>query len=117
MTKLTTAEAAALIFSTRGSNPPCPFSVTFYKKGKKNGDEKNEVREMVCFLGSNISKGLAGGPAAYNPADYSLVWVYISNLDQNFDEDPRHRRSIAIDGIIKVKVRGVDHEVDGKPWA
>lgn len=153
---ITTQEAVDLIYSTRGSNPPCPFSVSFRRRtdkvekckhctpeqravvkeqrarqipislpgdidpcpecdstGKILVEPAGTMREMVCFLGSSIQKGLAGGPAAYNPKDHELVWVYTSNLDRSFEEDPKHRRSIPADGIVKLKLRGIEYTVAG----
>lgn len=109
---LTVDEAAEIIQESNGKI----FSVSFFKKGKKNGEEKNEIRVMRAMLGENTRKGLAGGPAAYNPADHRLVWVYLMAGDVN-RADAANRRSIAIDGIIRLAIDGKEFEVNGSPWA
>ena len=118
MTKrITPDEAATLIHATTGTSPPTTFSVTFFRKNDgRKGEKKNDLREMVCFLGSNVRKNLAGGPSAYDPTSYRLIWSYVSNLDGAWEEDDRHRRSIAIDGIVKLKINREEYEVSGQPW-
>jgi len=117
MRTLTPVEAAAKILGTAGSNPIKTFSVTFFKKGKKNGEGKNEQREMVAFLGSNVKAGLRGGPAAYNPADHGLIWTYEVPPGVTIEERPDRRRSIAVAGLIRLKIDREEFEVSGQPWA
>ena len=119
MTKtITPNEAADMIHATRGVSPPTTFSVSFARRTDKKDAAGNivepagTIREMVAFLGSNIKKGLAGGPAAYNPKSYNLIWVFVSNLDGSWEEDDKHRRSIAIDGIRRLKIHGVEYVVE-----
>lgn len=109
---LTTGEAASMIEASNGKI----FSVTFFKKGDKQGKEKNELRTMRAMLGENTRKGLAGGPAAYNPADHGLVWVYLMAGDENRTE-AKNRRSISVDGIVRLAIGGIEYAVDGQPWA
>jgi len=112
MAKITTAEAVTKIFANAGT----VFSVTFYKKGNRVGVGLNEVRTMRCRLGRTVKKGLAGGEAAYNPAEHGLVWAYLMAGDENRDEDPKHRRSISVAGITRLAIGGEEFEVDGAPW-
>ena len=105
---LSTTEAAMLIENSNGKI----FSVTFFKKGKKDGTEKNEIRTMRAMLGENTRKGLAGGPAAYNPADHGLVWVYLMAGDCNRAE-AKNRRSISVEGIIRLALEGEEYTVEG----
>lgn len=109
---LTPAEAAELIQESNGAI----FSVSFYKKGDKNGKEKNEIRTMRAMLGENTRKDLAGGPAAYNPADHGLIWVYLMAGDVNRAE-AKNRRSISVDGIIRLAIHGKAFTVGGLPFA
>jgi len=109
---ITTAEAAQLIELSNGK----VFSVTFFKKGDKKGKEKNDLRTMRAMLGENTRKGLAGGPAAYNPADHGLIWAYLMAGDENRAE-AANRRSIAVDGIVALNINGEEYAVNGQPWA
>lgn len=111
MEKMSVDHAARLIQTSNGK----VLSVTFYKKGKKNGEEKNDLRTMRCMLGENTRKGLAGGDSAYNPKDHRLVWVYLMAGDEN-RTDEKNRRSISIDGIVRLAIDGHVYEVDGRPW-
>ena len=111
-TTITTAEAVKKMFERAGT----VFSVTFYKKGKKNGEGKNELREMRARHGSTVKKGLAGGEAAYNPADHGLVWVYLMKGDKNRDE-AKNRRAVSVAGITRLAIGGEVFNVDGEPWA
>jgi hypothetical protein len=110
---LTTAEAAMLIENSDGKI----FSVTFFKRGDKSGKEKNELRTMRCVLGSRVKKGLAGGPAAYNPADHGLIWTYLMSGDENREPEAKNRRSISVDGIVRLAIGGEDYAVEGLPFA
>lgn len=99
MNVITEKEAVALIHGTAGK----VFSCTFVKRS--NG----EIREGRFRLGSTVKKGLKGGPAAYNPADYDLIWVYRMAGDES--ENPGQRRSIPADGIVCLTVGGEDYVV------
>jgi len=97
---ITTAEAAQMIENSNGK----VFSVTFIKR------TTGEVRTMRAMLGENTRKDLAGGPAAYNPADHGLIWVYLMAGDCNRAES-RNRRSIAVEGIQRLALDGKTFEV------
>ena len=98
--KLTTTEAANLILKSKTI-----FSVTFTKRST------GEVRTMRATLGANVKKGLAGGPAAYDPAQHGLIWVYLMAGDENRDADPKNRRSIPVEGISRLVLGGTEYEV------
>ena len=101
MQTITKQEAAAIIASTGGT----VFSVTFVKR------TTGEVREMRCILGSRTTKGLTGGERAYDPDAHGLVWVYLMAGDVNRDADPKHRRSIPVEGITGLKANGKQYQV------
>ena len=107
---ITTAEAARLIYSSNGTT----FNVGFYKKGKKNGEGRNEFREMRARLGSTVKKGLAGGEPAYNPTAHGLIWAYLMAGDENRN-DAKNRRSIPISGIVELNIGGEKYRVSGAP--
>jgi len=112
---LTPAQAQTLIEATFQTGSI--FSVTFYKKGKKSGEGKNEVRTMRARLGSTVKRGLAGGSPAYKPGEHGLIWVYLMAGDDQRDADPKHRRSIAVEGITRLVIGGTEYEVSGQPHA
>ncbi len=66
------------------------FSVTFVKR------TTGEIRTMTCRLG--VTKHLKGGDKAYSPKDYDLVTV--------FDMQKQGYRSIPIDAILDLKIKG-----------
>lgn len=66
------------------------FTVEFVKR------TTGEYRKMNCRKG--VTKHLAGGPAAYNPNDHDLIWVY--------SMDAPGYRSIPMEGIISVATSG-----------
>ena len=66
------------------------FSVTFVKR------TTGEIRAMTCRLG--VTKHLKGGDKAYDPKDYDLVTV--------FDMQKQGYRSIPIDAILDLKIKG-----------
>ena len=109
---ITPEQAARLIFSTRDTGSV--FNVGFYKRGKKNGEGKNEFREMRARLGSTVKKDLAGGPPAYNPQDHDLIWVYLMGGDVPRSEN-RNRRSIPVEGIVELNIGGKSYRVSGRP--
>lgn len=109
---ITPEQAAKLIFQTRQAGTV--FNVGFYKRGKKNGQGKNDFREMRCRLGSTVKKDLAGGPAAYNPSEHGLIWAYLMAGDENRSE-ARNRRSIPVDGIVELVIGGQSYRVSGAP--
>jgi len=116
MRTITPTDAARLILDTAGTNPIRTFSVTFFKKGKKNGEGKNTVRRMTAFLGSNVKKGLAGGPAAYDPAAHGLIWTYENPPGVSLEEVPSRRRSIAVEGLTQLRIGRETFEVSGNRW-
>lgn len=69
------------------------FTVEFVKR------TTGEFRTMNCRKG--VTKHLAGGHAAYNPAHHNLLWVY--------SLDAKGYRSIAIEGIVSLKMDGVTY--------
>jgi hypothetical protein len=69
------------------------FTCVFYKRST------GEERVMNCRKG--VTKHLAGGPPAYDPAAKKLIWV--------FDVQKRAYRSIAIEGILSLKMDGVTY--------
>ena len=107
---ITTAEAANLIFSSRGKT----FNVGFYKRGKKNGEGRNEFREMRARLGSTVKKDLAGGPSAYDPSVHGLIWTYLMAGDENRTDEPKNRRSIPVSGIVELNINGKKYRVSGQ---
>lgn len=70
------------------------FSVEFRKRST------NELRQIVCRTGVKV--GLKNGPAAYDPALKNLIWVW--------DMQKNARRSIAAEGITRIKVPGGEWE-------
>ena len=99
---ITTTEAARLIEASNGKI----FSVTFTKR------TTGESRTMRAMLGENTRKGLAGGPAAYDPKAHDLLWVYLMAGDENRAE-ARNRRSIAVEGITRLALDGKEFQVSG----
>lgn len=69
------------------------FTVVFTKR------TTGEERVMNCRKG--VTKHLKGGPAAYNPSEHHLLWV--------FDMQKKAYRSIAIEGISSLKMEGVTY--------
>ena len=72
------------------------FSVEFIKR------TTGETREMICRRG--VLSHLKGGDAAYDPKENGLLWV--------FDTQKDGYRSIPLENVIKVKIRGVTYECD-----
>ena len=107
---ISTNQAANLIHQSNGT----VFTVGFYKKGKKNGEGKNDFREMRARIGSSVRKGLAGGPAKYNPQEHGLIWAYLMAGDENRNE-ARNRRSIPVSGIVELNIGGHKYRVAGQP--
>jgi len=121
---LTPEGAFRLLHKATNQNPPLTFSVSFYKKGKKNGEGKNELRTMVCWPGRDIKCDLKGGPPAYNPTKHGLFWTRLARLDPAYPaevekskltgREPNFRRSISIDGLVRLKIGGVEFTVLGR---
>lgn len=101
MQTISKSEAANLIENSNGK----VFGVTFIKR------TTGEERTMRCMLSENTRKDLAGGPAAYNPADHGLIWVYLMAGDVNRAE-AKNRRSIPVDGLIRLALGGVEYVVE-----
>ncbi len=97
--QITECEAVDIIRGSAGKI----LTVDFIKR--TNG----EFRSLNCRLGRTVRKGLAGGPAAYNPRDHGLVWVYRMAGDKT--ETPGNRRSIPYEGIQRVKIAGKEYIV------
>jgi len=106
---ITPEVAAKMIFESGGTGTI--FAVDFYKKGNKQGKGKNELRQFRGRLGSTVKKGLAGGPAKYNPAEHGLIWAYRMAGDQT--ETPGNRRSISVSGITRLAIGGKTFYVTG----
>ena len=66
------------------------FSCKFIKR------TTGEERQMVCRL--NVTKGVTGKGLAFDPAEHALLTV--------FDVQANGFRSIPLDGIISIKIRG-----------
>jgi hypothetical protein len=103
--------AAEMITKTGGTGQV--FAVSFYKKGKKNGEGKNDLREMRCRLGSTVKKGLSGGPAVYKPDEHGLIWSYLMAGDERRNDDDKNRRSISVSGITRLAIGGRTYHVTG----
>lgn len=84
-----TAEQAAKLIRSQGDKL---FAVKFVKR------TTGEERHMVCRLG--VKKHLKGGPAAYDPTEKNLLFV--------FDFQKNDYRSIPLDNLLAVKVAGDD---------
>jgi hypothetical protein len=108
---ITPAEAATLIYQSNGTT----FNVGFYKRGKKNGEGRNEFREMRARLGSTVKKDLAGGPPAYDPTAHGLIWAYLMAGDENRTDETKNRRSIPVSGIVELNIGGEKYRVSGAP--
>lgn len=72
------------------------FSVKFIKR------TTGEEREMVCRTG--VKKDLKGGELAFDPIAKNLLMVY--------DMQKKGYRSIPIENILEIKIRGELHEVE-----
>lgn len=81
------------------------FSVTFIKRS--DGSE----RTMLCRTG--VHKHLTGGGAAYDAADHDLLTVWESGRPGRpvpVGTDPSTQyRAIPIDGILRMRVDGVEY--------
>lgn len=71
------------------------FAVTFVKR------TTGEMRTMQCRQG--VKKHLAGGPAAYNPHEHNLLFV--------FDMTKMAYKSIPVEGILQIAIGGKSYEV------
>ncbi len=60
-----------------------------------------EIREMLCRL--HVRKHLAGGESAYNFSEKGLIPVW--------DRTKQEYRSVPIEGITRIKIRGEWHDV------
>lgn len=88
---MTPQEAVSFIQSSGGKI----FAVEFTKR------TTGELRTMQCRTG--VYSHLRGGPQAYNPDDHGLVVV--------FDMAKNSYRSIPIDGITRLKIKGEWHPI------
>ena len=97
--KITAQEAAQMIHNTKGSI----FSVTFVKRST------GEVRKGVFRLGYTVSEGLAGGEAPYSFDEKGLIPVY--RMDSDISTSAGMRRTIPVEGIVSLKVGGLEYQV------
>ncbi len=97
--KITTQQAAELIHGTDGT----VFSVSFVKRST------GEVRDGRFRLGYTVQKGLAGGEAPYSFEEKGLIPVY--RMAGDTSESVGQRRTIPVEGIIRLKVAGQEYEV------
>ena len=88
------AELAKLIRRKAGGSF---FSCTFTKRS--NG----ETRKMLCKLGTNRKPT---GDRPYEPTDYDLLTVY--------DVNKRDYRTIPLDGILSLRIRGETFVTEGE---
>jgi hypothetical protein len=72
------------------------FSVTFIKRGD------GSTRYMKCRVG--VRAYLKGGDMSYRPAEKGLVTV--------FDMEKCDYRSVPVEGIIRVRIDGIDYQGD-----
>ena len=104
--KISPQQAAQLIHETNGT----VFSVRFMKRST------GEIRDGRFRLGYTVSKGLAGGEAAYSFKDKNLIPVYRMAGDDSTSDGMR--RTIPVEGIWWLKVNGTEYFVDneGSVW-
>jgi len=89
--KLKRSEVLRLLLMAGGTI----FGVVFIKRST------GELREMNCRM--NVKKYLKGGPPAYNPSEHNLLWV--------FDVQKMGYRSIALEGVQNIRLRGQEYEI------
>lgn len=70
------------------------FSVKFISR------TTGEFREMTCRTG--VTKHLAGGERAYDPAEHNLVYVY--DMKNGY-------RCFPLDGLTEIKIDGEWHTI------
>lgn len=100
-----TAQTSQLRSAIRSLAGGSIFGVRFIKR------TDGEIRDMVCRLGaSNKVKGDAGNGPAYDPIEKGLLPVWDMQKD-GF-------RSIPLDNIIHVKIKGTEYPgpafIDGR---
>lgn len=94
---LTRIQAASWLRTMEQDHENRIISVTFRKRST------GELRTMVCRMGNTVQKGLTGKGPAYDPTLHNLVWVWDMQKDA--------RRSIALEGIVSMRVAGTVYEV------
>lgn len=90
ITEIALSAAKGLLTKLKNEDYMQVFHVEFIKR--TNG----EYRKMNCRYG--VTKALAGGQKAFNDEDYQLKTVY--------DMDKAGYRSIALEGLVKFKIKG-----------
>lgn len=104
MTTITKEQAAKRIWDSNGQVFACRFI-----KRTPNENGVREVREGRFRLGPTVTKGLAGGPAAYNFQEKNLIPAYRMAGDQS--ESDGKRRSIPIEGLQSLTIDGITYDV------
>jgi hypothetical protein len=111
MKVISLTDAASLLKTVKAERASFFFSVKFIKR------TTGEVRDMECRV--DVKKFLKGGPPAYNPNDYNLVWVADVALIREIAQAKRNGtyagetpyRSINLDTVLEIRIDGEHYKI------
>lgn len=116
--KVPREEIISILQDMEDSGIPQFFSIVVRYRDNKENRRKNRVgklREFNCAM--NVTGYESGGDYKYFPRDKDLFWVcdmgiVNANREKPKNERPNPYRSIAYEGIVRVKTGGEVYEVE-----
>lgn len=100
--KITLDVAQGLLLNLYNADATEIFSV----KVKKRSD--GTIRDMVCRFTEGVDQ-----PGLYDPHKHGLLWVLDMVLVRQGTPKERAVRSIALEGLLELKVHGVHYIITG----
>ena len=109
MKVISQVQAVNLIGSTNGKI----FSAIVRPRTPNKETGQYTAREYRCRLAENVTKGLKGGKLGFSPGANGLIMVYLMPGDSGYNPDDasKNRRFIAVEGILTLRIGGVDYSV------